>query len=154
MAAQQNAQREMQMLTEWLATLPAGYQWKTHVRVGATPLTYQGKVLSPAQQRAFEVWNDWADVRVATPTELWIVEGKIVGVAGAYGQALDYANEYPASSDAAQFPGKRIVPVVVCAFEKARTAAYFARFGVRTVLFTPSWAGSTLATKIFPASSN
>jgi hypothetical protein len=149
---QSNKQRETQLLVEWLATLPAFYKWKTHVRVGAVQLVYQGQPLSPAQQRAFGVWNDWMDARVASLSEVWCVEAKIVGVAAAYGQAMDYTHQYAASADARNFPSHIAVPVVVCAFEKPQTAAYFNRFGVRTIVFTPSWAGSSLVNKVFPAS--
>lgn len=146
-----NKQLETELLLEWLATLPKAYAWKTNVRVGATPLISNGVVLTPAQQKMFEVWNDWADARVDTGAAIWIVEAKIVGIAGAYGQVLDYCNEYPASIDARPFAGRVIQPVVLCAFEKARTAAYFATFGVRTVVFTPAWAGNTLVSKIHHA---
>jgi len=146
-----NAQREIQLLAEWLATLSTVWTWKTHVRVGAVPLVYQGKPLSPAQIRAFSVWNDWMDARVVTTHEVWCVEAKIVGVATAYGQALDYANQYPASQDAQWYRGKPVVPVVLCAFAKPLTRAFFSRYGVRTIVYTPSWAGSTLVNKVFPS---
>ncbi len=151
MGTNSNAQLETQLLTEWLASLPKAFPWKTHVRVGATPLISNGVVLSVAQQKAYEIWNDWADARVDTGAAIWIVEAKIVGTAGAYGQVMDYANEYPASMDARQFVGRHIQPLVLCAFEKPRTAAYFANFGVRTVVFTPAWAGTTLINKIHHA---
>lgn len=141
----------MQLLTEWLATLPAVWKWKTHVRVGRAQLIYNGRPLSPAQQRAFSVWNDWMDARVSTGSEVWCVEAKIVGVAGAYGQAMSYAAQYPGSADADGYPHQPAVPVVVCAFEVPHVAGLFSAYGVRTVVFTPSWAGSTLENKIFPS---
>jgi hypothetical protein len=149
MGVQSNAQREVQLLAEWLGTLPAGWRSKTHIRVGSQTLVYQGVRLSPARARAFEVWSDWADVRVFTGTEVWIVEAKIVGTAEAYGQVLDYCQQYPESEDYQQFAPAPIAPLVLCAFEKRRSATYFARFGVRTVIFTPTWAATTLATKVF-----
>lgn len=77
------------------------------------------------------------------------MEAKIVGVACAYGQVLDYSAQYPESEDYREFGPVPIVPIVLCAYEKPRTSRYFARFGVTTVIHTPSWAGKTLATKIF-----
>jgi hypothetical protein len=149
MGVQSNAQREVQLLAEWLTTLPPYFKSKTNIDVGAAALQYNGERLTPAQQRMFGVWNDKADARVAAGLEVWIVESKIVGTASAYGQVLDYCDEYPASLDARGFPSATIVPLVLCAFEKPRTAAYFMRFGVRTVVFTPGWARLTLQTKIF-----
>jgi hypothetical protein len=146
---QSNAQREVQLLAEWLTTLPSWFKSKTHVNVGAAALQYNGARLTPAQQRMFGVWNDWADARVFTGTELWIVEAKIVGTGSAYGQVLDYCAEYPDSLDAREFQFATVVPLVVCAFDKPRTSQYFSRFGVRTVVFTPGWARESLAGKIF-----
>lgn len=151
---QKHRQREDQLLSEWLATLPPAYQWKTHVRVGAVPLDYRGAPLTPAQQRAFEVWNKWCDVRIFTGREIWIVEAKIEAGAGAYGQAEDYAIRYPLSLDARNFPRVRATAIVLGAFTEPDTAARWAARGVRTITFTPSWAGETLATKIFPTGIN
>jgi hypothetical protein len=149
-----NAQLETQLLAEWLSTLPFGFASKTHVRVGSQTLVYQGVRLPPARARAFEVWSDWCDARVVTPGEIWIVEAKIVGVACAYGQVLDYAQQYPESEDYMLFRGMAIQPVVLCAFEKPRTRNYFAGFGVRTIVHTPSWSGKTLASKIYGSLEN
>jgi hypothetical protein len=144
-----NAQRETQLLAEWWRTLPQGWPNKTHINVGASKLFYQGQPLSAARQRAFGVWNDWADMRIFTGAEVWLVEAKIVNVGAAYGQILDYLDEYPASDDYKQFASWPIVGVVVCAFERVRTAARFASFGIRTIVHTPSWASNTLAEKVF-----
>src|SRR5579859_776558 len=144
-----NLQLETQLLTEWWSTLPRGWPNKTHVNVGAIRLMYQGNVLTPAMQRAFGVWNDWADMRIFTGVEVWVVEAKIVNTGSAYGQLLDYCDEYPQSEDYKQFAPAPIVPVVVCAFERQRTALLYGRMGVRTVLFTPTWAGSSLAQKLY-----
>ena len=154
MGTQSNAQREIQLLAEWLTTLPSNFQTKTHVRVGSEQLVYQGIQLTPSRARAFEVWSDWADARVYTGVELWLVEAKIVGTAGAYGQVLDYADEYPDSADGLLFAGVPIVPLVLVAYEKPRTRNLFAGMGVRTVVFTPAWARATLANKIVGSASN
>lgn len=141
-------QLESQLLAEWRSTLPDYFKIKTQVRVGAAPLVYQGSVLTPTQRRAFEVWNDWADARIFTGSEIWIVEASIVGKAAKYGQALEYASEWPAALDSQGFIGWPVVPIVLCAFEKPATATFFSRFGVRTILFTPAWAGVSLASKV------
>lgn len=144
-----NAQMETQLLAEWQSTLPRSWPNKTHVAVGAQVLLFQGQPLTPAQQKAFSVWSDWADMRIFTGAEVWLVEGKIVGTAGAYGQLMDYVNEYPGSADYEQFAPAPIVGIVVCAFERPRTAALFARYNLRTIVHTPSWAGDSLVNKVF-----
>lgn len=153
MGVQSNAQREVQLLAEWLTTLPSDWKTKTHVRVGAQTLVYNGEALSPAMSRAFGVWSDWCDARVFTGNQVWIVEAKIVNTAEAYGQVLDYVDQYPTSEDRQQFGSQPIIPVVLCAYEKPRTAGYFQRFGVQTMVFTPTWASRTLAVKIFGSAS-
>ena len=152
MGVRDNRQLEVQLLAEWWASLPRSWQNKTNVNVGAITLSYNGQVLSPARQRAFGVWNDRADMRIFNDSEVWIVEAKIVNVGSAYGQVLDYCDEYPTSADYQPYFGMPIIPVVVCAFKRDRTAKIFERFGVRTILFTPSWAGDSLANKVFSQS--
>lgn len=147
---QQNAQGEMQLVAEWLMTLPTGYQSKTHVNVGEQTLFYAGMPLSPAQQKAFGVWNDWADARVFTGKEVWIVEGKLVGLGSAYGQVLDYVNQYPQSADYQQFAPARIVPVVLTMAERPRTANLFANMGVQTIVFQPTFPLAQALLKLFP----
>lgn len=149
MGVRDNAQLETQLLAEWWATLPPSWPNKTHVNVGAAALDYNGQPLSPARQRAFGVWNDWADMRIATGAEVWLIEGKIIGTGGGYGQLLDYLDEYPTSLDYRQFVGQPIVGILVCAFKRDRTAQLFARMGIRTIVFTPSWAGDSLANKVY-----
>jgi len=111
-------------------------------------MVYLGEVLTPAQRRAFQVWNDWADARIFTGSEVWIVEASIVGKAAKYGQALEYASEWPASLDSQCLTGWPVIPIVLCAFEKPATASLFSKFGVRTILFTPAWAGMSLVSKV------
>jgi hypothetical protein len=149
MGVNSNKQQETQLLGEWLATVPREWSNLTHVNVGAQLLLYRNQVLTPAQQRAFGVWNDWADARLFTGVEVWIVEAKIVGKGGGYGQLLDYVNQYPSSADYIDFNPAPVVPIMLCAFALPRTVALFAGLGVRTIVYTPSWAGTTLATKVF-----
>src|SRR5579862_3351527 len=106
-----NNQGEAQLVAEWAATLSPAWKWKMRVNVGAQVLKYAGAPLTLKQQMAFGVWNDWADLRVATPTEVWIVEGKLVATGGAYGQVLDYVAQYPDSLDYQQFAPLPVVPV-------------------------------------------
>jgi hypothetical protein len=146
---QVNNQREAALVAEWLTTLPPAYQNETHVSVGAQELVYRGVPLTPAQQRRFAAWESWADARVVTPTEVWIVEGKLVATGGAYGQVLDYVNDYPLTLDYQQWPGRAIVPVVVCQASRPRTAAYFATLGVRTIVFQPSFDLAQSLQKLF-----
>ena len=149
-----NAQMETQLLAEWVTSLPRGWANKTHVAVGAQTLEFQGKPLTIAQQKAFSVWSDWADMRIFTGAEVWLVEGKIVATGAAYGQLLDYLNEYPYSADYAAFTPAPVVGIVVCAFERPRTAALFSRYNLRTIVHTPSWAGNSLANKLFSGATN
>jgi hypothetical protein len=148
---QSNAQGEMQLVAEWLSTLPPTWKSKTHVNVGKQELFYAGMALTPAQSRAFGVWNDWADARVFTGTEVWIVEGKLVATGSAYGQVWDYVDQYPASADYQQFAGAAIVPVVVTMASRQATAARYAARGIRTIVFAPTFPLAEALAKLFPA---
>jgi len=148
---QSNAQGEMQLVAEWLATLPRSWPNKTHVKVGSDPLFYGGVRLSPAQSRAMGVWSDWADARVVTPTEVWLVEGKLVATGGAYGQLMDYLDQYPSGDDYKLWAPRPVVGIVLCQAERVRTSALFAAMGIRTIQFTPTFALSASLQKLFPA---
>ena len=148
---QRNAQGEMQLVAEWASTLPGGWRTKTHVNIGAQLLQYAGIRLTPAQTNAFGAWNDWADLRVFTGAEVWIVEGKLVGTADAYGQVLDYVNQYPLSADYDAFKPAPIFPVVLTMASRPRTAAYFLGLGVRTIVYQPSFPLSQALSRLFPA---
>ena len=144
-----NQQRETQLLMEWLLSLGKTMQWKTHVNVGAEILQYNGKALSPSQQKAFGVWNSWADARVFTGTEVLLVEAKIVATGTAYGEILDYLDQYASSTDYKQYSAYPVRGVVLAAYVKDRTRMLFSDYGIQTVIFTPVWAGDTLANKVF-----
>jgi hypothetical protein len=148
---QVNAQREMTLLAEWLGTLPATWKSKTHVNAGAQVLQYHGQALTPAQQKAFGVWNDWVDARVYTGSEVWIVEAKIVATGAAYGQLLDYLNQYRSSADYQKFAPAPIVGVVVCQAARGATTNLFAQYGIRTIIFSPSFSLASGLMKLFPA---
>ena len=146
-----NAQREISLLAQWLSTLNPIYKQKTHVKVGADPLVYAGVRLTPAQQRAFGVWSDWADARVVTPSEVWIVEAKLVATGAAYGQVIDYLNQYGDGDDYRQFKPRQIVGIVVCQAVTGRTERLFRAMGIRTIIFQPSFDLAQSLGKIFPA---
>lgn len=148
---QSQAQGEIQLVAEWLQTLSPAWKSTTRVRVGEQVLSYSGIPLTPAQQRAFGVWSDYADARIVTPAEVWIVEAKLVGLGTAYGQVLDYCNQYPLSADYKQWAPRPIVPVVLTMAQRPRTAALFALQGVRTIVFEPSFPFSAALSKLFPA---
>ena len=148
---QNNAQGEMQLVAEWLATLPPTWKTKTHVNVGAQQLEYAGQRLTPAQTAAFGVWNDWADARVFNGSEVWLIEGKLVATGGAYGQLLDYLDEYPLSKDYEQFTPAPIVGIVLTMAGRLRTSRLFDKQGIRTIVYQPSFPLSLALEKLFPA---
>jgi hypothetical protein len=149
--AQSNVQGERQLVAEWLATLPASWPTKTHLFVGEQTMIYGGVPLTPREQRAFAAWSDWCDARVVTPSEIWIVEGKLIATGGAYGQVLDYVNQYPSCADYLLWKPRAIVPVIVCQASRPRTAALFLNQGVRTIVFAPTFQLSESLAKLFPA---
>lgn len=149
--SQANAQREQSLLGEWLATLPVTWKTKTHVRVGRQTLIYAGMPLTPKQSAMFGLWSSWADARVYNGFEVWIVESKLVGVGTAYGEVLDYVQQYPQSEDYAAFAPAPIVPVVLTLAQRPQTVGYFATLGVRTISFAPSFDFAEALAKLFPA---
>lgn len=152
MAVQSNAQLETQLLAEWLTQSGWAARSKTHVNVGAQTLQYLGQPLTPARQKAFGVWNDWCDARVFTGAEVWLIEAKIVNTGAAYGQLLDYMDEYPTSLDYVAYRPAPITGIVLCAYDRTRTAVLFQKYNIRTIVYTPSWAADTLAAKVFGTS--
>jgi hypothetical protein len=149
-----NQQNETQLLLEWLMSLGVGMKWKTHVNVGAEILQYNGKPLTPALQAAFGVWNNWADARIFTGTEVLLIEATIVADGGKYGQLIDYLSQYPSSTDYKQFTGFPIRGIVLAAYARDRTRMLFATYNISTTIFTPPWAAATLQNKVFSGVGN
>lgn len=146
-----NRQGETELLAEYLSTLPPTYRSKTHVNVGAQTLFYAGQRLTEAQTKAFGVWNDWADARLWTGSRVILIEAKLVAVGSAYGQLLDYLDEYPTSADYEQFAGAPVSGMVLTMAERPRTARYFQGLGISTVVFQPSFALAAALAKLFPS---
>lgn len=149
MAARRYAMLETQLLAEWLTSLPASFKTKTHVNVGAQALLSNLDAVQMARLRAFSAWNDWADARIFDGGGVTLVEAKIVGTANGYGQILSYLDQYPASLDYLAFRGFPVTGAVLCAFSLPRNVSLFSRYGIRTIVFTPSWAPNSLVQKIF-----
>ena len=143
-----NKQLETQLLAEWRETLPAGWQSLTHVHVSQIALLPQFKNYAPNMLRAVANWNDWADMRIFTGGEVWLVEATIVNNGKKYGQLLEYLSDYPQSTDYQQFKPAPIVGVVLTAFERKASTQLFAQQGIRTVVFTPLWANTSLYSKV------
>ena len=148
---QSNLQGEMQLVAEWLATLPKSWPNKTHVKVGSDPLFYGGVRLTPAQSRALSVWSSYADARVVTPTEVWLIEGKLVATGAAYGQILDYLDQYPSGDDYRLWAPRPVVGIVLAQATRVRLSNLYAKMGIRTVQFDPTFALSASLAKLFPA---
>jgi hypothetical protein len=148
---QNNIQGETALIAEWLQTFPASYMTLTNVYVSALEGFYAGAPLTPAQARAFGVNRRRCDARVFTGTQVWIVEGKIEALDGAYGQVLGYVRDYPSSEDYKQFAPSQIVPVVVGLETYPVVAAYWAAFGVQTINYTPSFSLAQALLRLYPA---
>lgn len=149
--SQSNKQGERALIAEWISSLPSTWPTKTQVKVGTDPLFSDGKRLTPAQSRALSVWSDWADARIVTPSEVWIVEGKLVATASAYGQVLDYLDQYPNGDDYKQWSPRPIVGIVLAQATRPRLANLFARMGIRTIQFSPSWSVEESLARLFPS---
>jgi hypothetical protein len=147
---QNNIQGERALIAEWLQTFPASYLHETNVYVTALEGSYAGMPLTPAQARAFGVKRRRCDARVFTGAQVWIVEGKIEALDGAYGQVLGYVRDYPSSEDYQQFKPAPIVPIVVGVETFPIVAAYWSAFGVQTINFTPSFSLAQALMKLYP----
>lgn len=119
------------------------------LRLGPTPLVANSPTITPQIEAMLRVFNRYADMVGVTPTEIQVIEAKVVADPGAISQLQHYIDLAYATPLLSQYPGRRIQGVLLFAVNDPIVAQRASQAGLRVIIFTPSWVQDYLNRKYF-----
>ena len=147
--ARRNAKAETRMLHEWVSLHGWQAQAIYELRLGPTPQTLVGQVVSPQLEAMLRVSLWYADLIVPTGRELLVVEAKVQPKPGAVGETLWYSTLVPTTPVLAPYANLPVVPVVLFGESNDALNSFARALGVRVELYTPPWIAEYLSTRQF-----
>lgn len=94
-------------------------------------------------------FNRYADMVGITPTEIQVIEAKMVAEPGAISQLQHYVDLVHTTPTMNQYPGRRVQGVLLFAVNDPVVAQRALASGLRVVIFTPLWTQEYLNLKYF-----
>lgn len=140
-------QASTQLLHEYLALRFPGVWTRYEMKLGPTVKTAPGLILTPAIEALLRRSNRYADAIVVTSEWIWVIESKMVAIAGALAQLEEYYALAPQSPELKPFlnRGLRMMLLVAVTDDYVQTAATLK--GIEVVIFSPQWAANYVAEK-------
>ena len=140
-------QASTQLLHEYISMMFAGSWTRYEMRLGPTVKTAPGLTLTPQIEAMLRRSNRYADAIVVTPVAIYIIEAKMVAVAGALAQLEEYYALAPLSPELKPFLPRTIRMMLLVAVDDnyVHTAAELK--GIEVVIFSPQWAADYVADK-------
>jgi len=147
--ARRRKQASTRLLHEWSIMQPWDFPPIYELRIGPTPLSVNAPVLTPSIERMLRNFNRFADMIGVTPTEIQVIEAKMVAEPGAISQLQHYVNLAHTTPLISQYPGRRIQGVLLFAVNDPIVFQAALAVGLRVVIFTPVWCNEYLNLKYF-----
>lgn len=147
--ARRRIQASTRLLHEWSKLQPWLLPPIYELRLGPTPLTTPGTVLTPALERQLSVFNRYSDLVGPMPTELLVVEAKMVADPGAQSQLQHYLDLVRVSKLPTAWPYLPIQGVLLWAVDDPIIHQRAVAAGIRIEIFTPPWVADYLNLKYF-----
>ena len=142
-------QASTRLLHEWSIMQPWDAPPIYELRICPTTLRTYNEVLTPAVEAMLRVFNRYADMVGITPTEIQVIESKVVLDPGAIGQLEYYLDLMPGTPLVREWPGRRIQGVLLAAVDDPIIHQRATARGIRVNIFTPPWVNDYLQTKYF-----
>jgi len=139
-----NVQASTKLLHEWAAMQPWDDPPTYELRLGPTPLSAAVDVMTPEVERMLRVFNRYADLIGITPTEIQVVEAKMLFDPGAISQVQHYVDLVHYTPILRQFPGRQVVAVILVAFDDPIIHQRANAAGIRVIVYSPPWAAEWL----------
>jgi len=127
------------LLREWSAARYPGVYLAEQMKLGPTPITLNGVVVSPAFARMLTVSNWKVDGELVLDDSILLIEAKMVATPQAVGQVEFYVRQAKKTPDLLPHLNKPIQPVVLWAEDIADVSAYARSRSIRVEVYTPSW---------------
>jgi hypothetical protein len=128
------------LLHEWSLLQPWDYPPIYELRLGPTPLSASADMTDPKVLAMLRVFNRYADMVGITPTEIQVIEAKMILDPGALSQLEHYVNLVHYTDLLRQFAPRVVQPVILVAFDDPIVHQLANAKGIRVVLYTPDWA--------------
>jgi hypothetical protein len=119
------------------------------LRIGPTPLVAFTQAITPAIERMLRNFNRYADMIGITPTEIQVIEAKMVAEPGAISQLQHYVDLVHTTPLMQQYGARRVVGVLLFAVGDPIIAQRALANGLRTIIFSPAWTQEYLNLKYF-----
>jgi len=142
-------QASTRLLHEWSVMQP----WDTppiyELRLGPTPLSANADNITPNVEAMLRVFNRYADMIGITPTEIQVIECKMVAEPGSISQLQHYVDLVHYTPLIQQYSGRIVQPVLLFAVDDPIIHQKANAVGIRVEIFTPSWVNDYLNIKYF-----
>jgi hypothetical protein len=147
--ARRRIQASTKLLHEWSIMQPWSVPPIYELRIGPTPLVAAAPVLTPAIERMLRNFNRYADMIGITPSEIQVIEAKMVAEPGAISQLQHYIDLVHTTPLMRQYGGRSVVGVLLFAVGDPIVAQKAIAVGLRVIIFTPAWTQEYLNLKYF-----
>lgn len=134
------APREIRLVAEYCAaTFPDAHVYQNQ-RLGPPVINDAGQFQSQAEMNMVGGnLRRWADAIIVSPTELVVLEGKIIAHPGSISQVMLYMQLVPTTPELQPFLDRQIVGRLLVAVEDPVVTSLADRLGIRTVVYRPPW---------------
>ena len=119
------------------------------LRLGPTPLVANAPTITPAMEQMLRRFNRYADMVGITPTEIQVIEAKVVAEPGAISQLQHYIDLVYTTPLLQTYGNRRVQGVLLWAVDDAIVHQRAVAAGIRVVIFTPDWVQEYLNLKYF-----
>jgi hypothetical protein len=147
--SRRRTQASTRLLHEWSEMQPWDAPPMYELRLGPTPLSVNAPVVTPAIERMLRVFNRYADMVGITPTEIQVIEAKVVAEPGAVSQLQHYIDLVHTTPLVSEFAPRAIQGILLFAVNDPIVAQRANSVGIRVVIFTPAWVQDYLNLKYF-----
>lgn len=135
------------LLHEWSSIQPWLEPPVYNLRLGPTPLSANGQVLTLQEEAMLRNFYRYPDLIGVTDSELQVVEAKLFPDPGALSQLELYVDLVHQTSILRQHDSKRLQPVILVGLDDPVLAQKAAARGYRWVVYSPQWVGHYIQTR-------
>jgi hypothetical protein len=140
-------QASTNLLHQWVTAVHPNDYAIYELRLGPTPLGPVGYPITPAVEAMLRSSNMYADVVIVEPTQIEVVEAKVVGTPSAVSQLRAYASLVLSTPDLRPYLGRQLVERHLWAVDNALARQMANAAGQVVTIFTPPWIENYLQTK-------
>lgn len=140
-------QASTNLLHQWVTAVHPNDLVIYELRLGPTPLSIPGYPVTPQTEAMLRTANMYADATIIEPTQIEIVEAKMVGQPSAVSQLRAYASLVLSTPDLQPYLGRQLIERHLWAVDNELARQMAQAAGQVVTIYTPSWVEAYLQTK-------